>query len=207
MPEWSNEVPDEGSGVSLPIRRTPPHHSLVAVVTSPNLIGTMTHFWNRRTMPHEKVNCEACKVGMPKRWHSYLSAWEPASKMHFLFEITAQAAQHFVTYRKAHGTLRGCHFRASRWRQIPNGRIMIECKPADIVSNPVPESPDLIAVLSVLWNLPKDQMETNSPGQAVDVMTIDTTPGYGPLPAGLDRIGSQQGNNKHGSSQRKETRP
>ncbi len=176
MPEWSNEVPDDPRGVALPIRRTPPHGSLLAVVTSIDLVGTRTHFWQRRTMPHEKIKCEACKAGLPTRWHSYLSAWDHHTKMHFLFELTAQAAQHFVTFRKAHGTLRGCLFKASRWRQIPNGRVLIECKPFDIVSHPIPEAPDLITVLSILWNLPPDQLNNNSPNQVVDLPTDSRDP-------------------------------
>jgi len=163
MPDWSNEVPNEAGGTALPIRRTPPHSAMIAVVTSTDLTGTMTHYWKSRTMPHEKMDCEPCRNGIPKRWHSYLSAWEAKSQMHFLFELTAQAAQHFVTYRKAHGTLRGCLFRATRWRNIPNGRVLIECKPTDIVTHPIPEAPDLVAVLSVLWNLPKSQVESTAP--------------------------------------------
>lgn len=176
MPDWSNEVPDDPRGLALPIRRTPPHGALLAVVTSIDLIGTRTHFWQRRTMPHEKINCEACKAGIPTRWHSYLSAWDHHTKMHFLFELTAQAAQHFVTFRKAHGTLRGCLFKASRWRQIPNGRVLIECKPYDIVSHPIPKGPDLIAVLSILWNLPPDQMNTDAGDAGQATAVVDVTP-------------------------------
>lgn len=173
MPDWSNEVPKDPRGVALPIRRTPPHAPLCAIVTSTDIVGTMTHYWKSRTMPHEKVNCGACDAGIPYRWHSYMSAWERKTAMHFLFEVTAQAAEHFVTYRLAHGTLRGCAFRASRWRQNPNGRVLIETKPADIVEYPVPKGPDLIAVLSILWNLPASDVHHDVGAKHEETKVVD----------------------------------
>ena len=83
-----------------------------------------------------------------------MSAWDIDTTMHFLFEVTAQAAEHFVQYREAHGTIRGCKFKATRWRQNPNGRVLIQCKSADLREITIPAAPDLIAVLSILWNLP-----------------------------------------------------
>lgn len=175
MPNWQRDVPEDPRGPALPIRRTPARRPLVAIVTSEDLIGTMTHYWKGRTMPCDAPDCDACHHGQPYRWHAYFSAWEPATALHFLMEVTAQAAEHFTSYRDAHGGLRGCKFQATRWRQNPNGRVLIVCKPADIVETPIPKAPDLIAVLSVLWNLPSSTMdasrrspEENMPSLAVD---------------------------------------
>lgn len=154
MPKWSRTLPDDAKGVGLPIRRTPARRPLRAIVTSEDLVGTYTHFWKGRTVPCEKPDCEPCNKGMPYRWHAYMTCWEPDAALHFLFEVTAQAAEHFVSYRDAYGTLRGCFFQAARWRSTPNGRVLIRCKPDDMLARRLPNPPDLIAVLSVLWNLP-----------------------------------------------------
>ncbi len=177
MPEWTNTVPNDPRGPALPIRRTPARRPLTAIVTSTDLVGTMTHFYKGRTMPCQRPDCEPCNVGMPYRWHAYMSALCVDTALHFLFEVTAQAAENFVSYREANLTLRGCKFRATRWRQNPNGRVLIQCKAADLHQLTIPSSPDLVAVLSILWNLPtngahiagKDSQERTNiivPGQA-----------------------------------------
>jgi len=159
MPDWTNTLPEDPRGPALPIRRTPARKPLRAIVTSKDLVGTFTHFWKGRTMPCEKPKCEPCDKGQPYRWHAYFSAWEPLTALHFLFECTAQAAEHFVQYRDAHGSLRGCLFQATRWRQAPNGRVLIQTKPDDMRDRRMPAGPDLIAVLSVLWNLPTTELK------------------------------------------------
>lgn len=202
MPTWTHEIPDDPRGPALPIRRTPAHRPLIAVVTSPDLIGTYTHYWKNRTMPCTKPDCEPCAQGQPYRWHAYMSCWESTSALHFLFEVTAQAAQHFVTYRQAHGTLRGCKFRATRWRSNPNGRVLIECKPANIVEQPIPQPPDLIAVLSILWNLPRsgmnaDRRANDQPMPNVDVSTAAAIAAPDVIRFGTQSQPTNQNNNPH----------
>ena len=158
MPTWTNELPPEPSAPALPIRRTPARKPLVAVVTSEDLVGTYTHFYHGRTMPCEAPDCEPCSKGQPYRWHAYFAAWEPDTALHFLFECTAQAAENFVQYRKAYGRLRRCKFQATRWRSAPNGRVLIRTKPDELQDRILPQAPDLVACLSVLWNLPSSEL-------------------------------------------------
>lgn len=98
--------------------------------------------------------CEACHDGIPYRWHAYLTAWQADPGLHFIFESTAQSAEHFVDYRDAHGTLRGCLFEAKRYNSKPNGRILIRTRPKDLTEIILPKPPDLIKCLSILWDLP-----------------------------------------------------
>jgi len=164
MPNFSNEPPSDVSSYGLPIIRTPGTGSLVAVVTSPSLIGCDTHYFGGRTVPCERPECEACNAGMPFRWHGYVSAWQAGKRNHCLFEVTAQAAEAFVHYRNAHDTLRGCLFEATRFPRRSNGRVVVVCKPADLERMAIPEPPDLQRVLAILWNLPipeKDRPDQN----------------------------------------------
>jgi hypothetical protein len=159
---WSPTIPKDPRGQAFPLKRTPATGVLRALVTSEQLIGCDTHFYKGHTMPCERPGCEACEKGMPFRWHGYLSAIESKTRLHFIFEFTAQAGDAFDQYYKAHGTLRGCLFEAHRLHHRPNGRVIIQCKPMDLQSVNLPTPPDVPACMSIIWNLPAGQVNTDS---------------------------------------------
>lgn len=185
MPKWSHEAPEEPCGPALPIRRTPAYKPLVAIATSPDLIGTYTHFYKGHTVPCEhqayldpenpqSEDCDACHDGIPYRWHSYLSAVDQADGLHFIFECTAQATEYFTAYRDANQTLRGCVFQARRLNQRPNGRVIIQTKPADLTDRRLPQGPDLAACMAIIWSLPEGSVQTErrSPEKKTPIATI-----------------------------------
>lgn len=157
MPRFSSDPPVSPDGPALPIRRTPATGKIVAVVTSNDLIGCPTHYFGGHTVPCEAEDCKACAEGAPYRWHGYLTALDMTNRLHFLFEMTAQASDPLRNYREAHGALRGCLFQAIRLHRRPNGRVIIQCKPADLEHLHLPNAPDLKKVLAILWqlNLPR----------------------------------------------------
>ncbi len=161
MPTFSRNVPKDPRGPAFTIVRTPTTRTMQAIVTSPDLVGCFTHFWKGRTVPCDAPDCEACRDSMPFRWHAYMSAYIPQTGVHFLFECTAQAAEHFTDFRDNHSTLRGCLFQAKRMNARANGRIIINCKPADLTSIKLPSPPDLIKVLSILWDFPTTDLEAS----------------------------------------------
>lgn len=138
----------------MDLRRTPTTGVLQAIVTCDDLVGCRTHFYHGRTIPCAGDDCPAHLDGIPWRWHGWISAYKPEEPAHFLFELTAMPANRIVDYRTANGTLRGCIFRARRTNNKHNGRINIQTKPADLGKIWLPEAPDLIAVLSIIWNIP-----------------------------------------------------
>lgn len=172
MPRYSNTPPNPADGVALPILRTPASGKIKAIVTSDDLIGTFTHFWGGHTVPCTSPECDACKHGIPSRWHAYLSAWNPPKALHFLYECTAGAAQVLVDYRNTHEQLRSCVFEAYRWRNARNGRVMLRCEPHPDQRHPLPPAPNLEHVLSILWQLPKDNVKPTDDrylGREIDV--------------------------------------
>lgn len=180
MPTFSTQPPPDPRGQALPIRRTPDGRPLVAVVTSPEIIGTNTHFYGGRTVPCEAPNCNACQDGLSWRWHGYLTAIDAKNGQHFLFEVTAQAAQAFVEYRKLYGTLRGCLFEASRTGARKNGRVFIRCKPNTNTALHLPESANLPTLLCNLWNVPAPAateagQQWNAPAMAIDPAIVAAT--------------------------------
>lgn len=172
MPNYTREPPKESAGVSLPIFRTPASGKIRAIVTSEDLVGTNTHFWGGHTVPCGGAVCDACRNGIPFRWHAYLTAYVPQKGLHFLYECTATAAEVLVAWRRKHGRLRGCVFEAYRWRSARNGRVMLRCEPHpdDVVQLPAP--PVLENVLAILWQLPKDNVKPTDErylGREIDV--------------------------------------
>ena len=159
MPSFSNRPPEDPRGNALPLLRTPPTARIQAIVTSVDLIGTFTHYWHGRTMPCDTDDCEACRKGVPFRWHAWMSVMPSAKYRHALFEMTAQAAQTFVEYRETHGTLRGCLFEAWRPSRRPNGRVFVSAKPADLSKLTLPKPADLIACLSIIWNVAQPDID------------------------------------------------
>ena len=161
MPNYTHNIPDSPSGPALPIRRTPAYTPMQAIVTSPDLIGTYTHYYKGRTVPCESPDCEPCQEGIPFRWHAYLAAHDRKTALHFIFEVTAAGAEPFIDYRDSHGTLRGCLFQARRHMQRQNGRVLIQTKPADLTEIRLPKPPDLTKCLAILWNLPNGEVKKN----------------------------------------------
>jgi len=184
---FSTTIPTDPRGMAFPIERTPAHGKLVAAVTSENLIGTYTHFWKGHTMPCTQPDCEAHDAGIPFRWHGYVAALSNKNSLHFIFEFTAQAADTFDQYRKAHGTLRGCRFEATRLHSRFNGRVILTCRPLDQQQYQLPTAPDVAACMAIIWNIPAGDMDTNRkvngrPGMSAPDPTLDLFPRPQPQP-------------------------
>jgi len=156
---WSAEIPRDPRGNAFPLRRTPAGGKLVACVTSENLTGCDTHFFGGHTVPCERPECDACGKGVSFRWHGYLAAIEASTRLHFIFEVTAQAADAFDQYRAAYGTLRGCRFEAERLHHRQNGRVIITTRPLDQQGVHLPQPPCIPDCMAIIWGLPANQIQ------------------------------------------------
>lgn len=176
MPIFTNAPPDEPSGRSLRLRRTPSAGKLTAIITCRQLVGCPTHFFQRRTVPCDGEGCEACRTGHSWRWHGYVTAVDCKTNEHFIFEMTAQAAEALTVYRERHGTLLGCLFEAARLGEHHNGRVMIRCKPTDLTSVKLPSAPDVIASLCHIWNVPTPEASIEGQLKQHDRIVIKRNP-------------------------------
>ncbi len=154
MPQWTTEPPKQPHGFSLRILRTPPTKAIVAIVTSTDVLGCNTHYVNHRTLPCEgSETCKFCQDGHSWRWHGYLAAMLQDTLEHVLFEFTATASTTFANYQKLHQNMRGCLFKASRPSGRTNGRVVIQCRPADTQRHVLPDPPDVKIILCHIWNI------------------------------------------------------
>lgn len=154
MPNWSNELPKQEKHMGFDLRRTPPTSAMLAIITCEDLLVCDTHFFHGRTMPCERPDCPACNESIPYRTHAYVSAFNAKSREHFIFECTSNAAKAFAEYKQSATTLRGCLFNASRPKGAKNSKVVISTTTANLSRVQLPEPPDLILALSVIWRLP-----------------------------------------------------
>lgn len=166
MPTWSRKLPAKTSHQGFDLRRTPASAPIGGIITCDHYLCCDTHFWNGRTTPCERtVNeegktvddaaCSACLAKQSWRTHTYVSAFNPKTSEHFIFECSANAAKAFEEYQQATGTLRGCIFHASRPKCTPNGKVVILTNTANLARQPIPHAPDIIRALAVIWRIPQ----------------------------------------------------
>lgn len=176
MPNWRSELPAAGVNQGWSLRRTPETGTIIAVCTSADLLVVDTHFWHGRTTPCERQcneagktiddsACPACVAKQGFRAHAYVSCFDAKRQEHFLFECTALAAKAFADYIASTGTLRGCAFCARRPKGVKNSKVYIECNTANLNKLHLPNPPDLIACLSIIWRLPKNSLITQEETQ------------------------------------------
>ena len=157
MPKFTQKPnPDDRQNV-MQILRAPTKGSIKAIATSPEICGCNTHWYGGRTVPCEFPDCDPCLANVTWRWHGYLSALDPNTNQHFLFEFTAQAHDAFETYLKLHDNLRGCVFRTSRAGGRPNGRVQIHTRETTMPLSQLPAAPDIGAILCHVWNVEPDR--------------------------------------------------
>lgn len=159
MPTWTKSPPEDPRGHGLPLIRTPAAGCLRAIVTSQSLIGTDTHFWGGHTIPCERPDCEACNHGIGYQWHGYITAINPSTDLHFIFEMTAQAAIPFNEFQEKNGSLRTAQFQAYRWNRRKNGRVIIKVEQSATPSHALPSPPDLIQIMAIIWRLPPQNVK------------------------------------------------
>lgn len=160
MPVWQNNPPTDLGRSGYRLLRTPPANPMIGYVISQNLTGCRTHFIGNRTVPCESPNCDVCDNGVSWRWHAYLLVLVEATQETIIFETTAAAAQSFAAYHQRHGTTRGCYFKASRANSKPNGRVLIQCRPADLAKVNLPRELDVQKLLCHIWNIAPNQTTT-----------------------------------------------
>jgi hypothetical protein len=168
MPTWLSTLPTVAKGQGYDLKRTPATQPLDGIITCDDLVVTQTHYWGGRTIPCEGETCKACLAIVPARWHVYVTAMNPKTREHFIFECTLQAGEAFAEHSKAHGTLRGCFFRSSRPKMTPNGKVVIATKAADLTKISLPHAPDLKRALCTIWQVPAGPVE----GLSVDQKTL-----------------------------------
>lgn len=175
MLNFQTDPPATSTKYALDLIRTPATGTLHLICTSAELVGTWTHYFGGRTIPctpkdgsnpddYQGDTCEACLHGSSKRWHGYVSAFNPHTNQHLLFESTAAATAQLKAYRAKHGTLRGCEFKATRTSKRPNARVKLQMKPADLTILDLPTEANIVLALCHIWGIPATEATVSRHG-------------------------------------------
>jgi len=194
MLEFTNAPPKDPRGESLPIVRTPANRALNAIIISPDLLGTRTHFYHGRTLPCDSQNCPACIDGFPWRWHAYLGIWSSSTHRTALLEMTARAVEPIIQYRESHKTLIGCEISCRRATTSPNSRVIVTTRPADLQGIKLPPPPDVMSALSILWNLPQSSLQIQGAARNAPALYFEDDPSNDSSIANRDAATTQKRN-------------
>lgn len=158
MPNFDSTPPTDLGRSGYRLIRTPAAHAIVGHIISDNLVGCRTHFVGQRTIPCESPNCDSCDTGIAWRWHGYVLLVVDTTQEVVIFECTARSSQAIAAYFQRYATTRGAHLKAVRSPPKPNGRVLIQCKPADLEKVTLPKAPPVEKLLCHIWNLPENQV-------------------------------------------------
>ena len=177
MPNFDSTPPADLGRSGFRLIRTPAGHPLVGHIISDSLVGCRTHFNNQRTLPCESPNCDCCESGIAWRWHGYVLLLLDATQEVVIFECTARSSESIAAYHQRHGTTRGAHMKASRVNGRNNGRVLIQCKPADLQKITLPPALPVEKLLCHIWNIPENQVSQSDqkPRPPFADTTVDRT--------------------------------
>lgn len=158
MLNLTDTPPKDPRGNSLELKRCPTMRPFQGIILSDGLIGTNTHYYKGRTIPCDSEGCPACGDGLPWRWHCWVPLFSPSTQVSVLFEMTARCAETCQAYRETYGSLRGAWMKAQRANSSPNSKVHLSLTPADLREIKLPECPDVLGALSIIWNIERPSM-------------------------------------------------
>lgn len=124
-----------------------------AVVISPSIWGTFTHWINKRTRRCHPVSkaCEGCAAFLPKRWVGFVQWYDFSTKFHGLLELTQLGGNRMYALLELHKTLRGLRIEVGRERADKKAPMRIEV--LGVYSGPeaLPEEKAIEPTLDRLW--------------------------------------------------------
>ncbi len=176
MPVFSNAPPDGTASNALTLIRTPATGRLACLIASSDVTGCPTHFWGGRTIPHEQKGCKPCEARCSWRWHSYCIIQQMPTGQMFLLELTAQATEPLIEYRKIFGSLRGAALVCERRGKRANGRVMVKINPPTSLPVGLPKAPDVVDILCSLWGFDPARGEEYKSSRQQPAVAINAGP-------------------------------
>lgn len=135
------------------IRRATGEKAVAYVCVSGGFLGVRVHYWQKRTLPHLRGDCEACAGGSDHRWRGYLLAIDHLTRERVLVEFPGGCAAVFDTASKTTGTLRGFRFTLSRAGKAINSRVICTARGYSTSPEDLPPGDDIWTVLCALWGI------------------------------------------------------
>jgi len=170
QPRWEVSPPDRDRLQHLPLRRIGAQTSLKAAITSPAILGVLTHFMGGRTLACIQGDCPGCTAKLPQRWEGYLGVWTTKPCKHIILAVTPGAALGIGDTAPDPVNLRGLYLTVERLGRRANSRLQARVEEVELGQIKLPEIPDLKAHLLHIWGLDQAHLGTDNPDYAAEVL-------------------------------------
>jgi hypothetical protein len=171
---WNHDPEPESKTPKLKLLRCPQGSLPPFVILSDRQFGGDMHFYGGRSIPCEGKECPYCAVHSKTVWKGYLAVWEPKTRGTGILEFTKPCLETIRTYRAAHGTLRTHSIQLNRAGRKINGALSAVLSPTTWAHADLPEPPDVIAILTKMWNQrPETIMKPQPPKTETTMETED----------------------------------
>lgn len=151
---WS-DAPETDRRPFYPIWSPTPDRDVSAVITSQDVIGVWTHWYEGRTHPcrGSRRRCEGCGLGYRRQWKGYLAGHDFNRGRSGLIEVTQEAFLRTpgLTLRK--GKLRGCVIRLRRAGASRQARVVAALTEWTGDRAALPPAFDVVAALERIWGI------------------------------------------------------
>jgi len=161
--------------------RAPAKGTVELVVLSHDVVGRVTHFFQKRTRPCTREGCPACAAGVRKEWHGYIACWYERQQRKVILEVTAGPGRGLGRMFDQFRTLRGCTIVLGRKDNRPNGEVWLRGGREVMSGVTLAPEPDLRPILLRMWQVER-LCEPDAPKIARPRLMATGTDG--PLPDG-----------------------
>lgn len=178
IPRWEVAPPDRSRLQHLPLLRLGPQAALRAAITSPDVLGVLTHFMGGRTLACIQGDCPGCESKLPQRWEGYLGVVTTKPSRHIILGITPGAALGIGDSAPDPHNLRGLLLVAERIGKRANARLRARVEEVELGQLRLPDPPDLKAHLLHIWGLDQAHAGNDHPDYRAEVLrTYGRSPG------------------------------
>lgn len=160
---WNHDPAPESKIPKLKLLRCPQGSLPPFVILSPAQFGGDLHYYGGRSIACEGPSCPYCAVHSKRIWKGYLAVWDAKHRTTGILEFTKPCLETIRTYKEAHGTLRTHAIELHRSGRKINGSLSCILTPTTWATGDLPDPPDVIAVLTKMWNQRPDTILAPQP--------------------------------------------
>lgn len=158
LPNWLDTPTPPSDLPHLPLLRVPPGPGIIGLITAPSLLGTQTHFMNRRTLPCLAPDCPGCEAKLARREEWYSSLWTQSPSKHVIAALTPAVAWQITEATAKLPTIRGLRVHLYRSSKRPNSRLLASIAEVEFHETKLPDPPDLQRHLLHIWGLDQSHL-------------------------------------------------
>lgn len=149
--DWTATPPKNGHQTHLELVRVPAKLMLAGFITTNDLLGCLTHWNGRRTVPCQGLDCDDETHKRPTRWHAYTGLWIDKTNEHVILELPSGAAEKLQAAKNGRPSIRGLQIQCFRPKHEAHAAVTVRLIDSPAIPKNLPEEPDLRTMLTSMW--------------------------------------------------------